>query len=244
MNVINTIVHFIVYLSILLAPKEADRIIVTSPIPPESVVLTRTAEGGWSTEQMPVSISDGTLKMATMAIPLETRDRGFLSAITANDWLKTPRLTLDKDLSLEKTSDGFVLRQKEGDKTQEFKIQYKLAASPQEKAAVAAAETWLAGIDAGSYAQSWKDSSAFFQAAVTEAGWHDALTKVRKPPGEMKSRKLLEAKSQKSLPGVPDGEYVVIKFDTSFAAQEKAVETVTFSLEKDGKWKASGYFIR
>ena len=106
------------------------------------------------------------------------------------------------------------------------------------------AGTWLAGIDAEKYSQSWKDTAQFFQKAITEGGWSDALTKFRKPLGEMKSRKLLEAKSTKSLPGAPDGEYVVMQFDTSFAVKGKAVETVTFMLEKDGLWKAVGYFIR
>ncbi len=120
----------------------------------------------------------------------------------------------------------------------------KGAAQAPEKAAVASAEAWLAGIDAGNYAQSWKDAAVFFQNAITEDGWSDALTKTRKPLGALKSRKLLNAESCKSLPGAPDGEYVVMQFDTSFAAKEKAVEAVTFSLEKDGTWKASGYFIR
>ena len=80
--------------------------------------------------------------------------------------------------------------------------------------------------------------------AITEAGWSDALTKVRKPLGEMKSRKLLDAKSAKSLPGAPNGEYFVIQFDTTFAAKEQAVETVTFMLELDGSWRVVGYFIR
>lgn len=248
MNAINTIIHFIIYLSLQLAPKDADRITIITPAPAESVEINRTAEGGWSSQQMPVSIADGNLRMglkkAEREIPLEARDRGFLPAITANDWLKTPRLALNADISLEKTSDGYALRLEEGGKTQEYRIQYHLAASPQEKAAITAAETWLAGIDAGNHALSWKDSTEFFQTAVTEAGWSDALTKIRKPLGEMKSRKLLEAKSHKSLPGVPDGDYVVMKFETSFAAKEKAVETVTFCLEKDSRWKASGYFIR
>jgi hypothetical protein len=109
---------------------------------------------------------------------------------------------------------------------------------------VAAAQTWLAGIDAGNYAQSWKTSAMFFQKAITENKWSAALAASRKPLGEMKSRKLLDAKSAKSLPGAPDGEYVVMQFETSFTAKEKAVETVTFMKESDGTWKAVGYFIR
>jgi hypothetical protein len=106
------------------------------------------------------------------------------------------------------------------------------------------AEQWLVGIDAGKYGQSWKDAAAFFQTAITENGWIAALQGVRKPLGAVKSRKILDLKKADALPGAPDGQYVVIQFDTSFAAKENAVETVTFMLERDGSWKASGYFIR
>lgn len=112
------------------------------------------------------------------------------------------------------------------------------------QAAVAAVEDWIAGIDAENYAQSWKDASKFFQASITEAAWSEALTSARPPLGKMKTRKLLDAKITKSLPGAPDGEYVIILFDTSFTAKEKAVETVTFMKESDGIWKAVGYLIQ
>jgi hypothetical protein len=46
------------------------------------------------------------------------------------------------------------------------------------------------------------------------------------------------------LPGAPDGQYVVMQFETSFANKKSAIETVTFMLEKDGQWKSAGYFIK
>jgi hypothetical protein len=110
--------------------------------------------------------------------------------------------------------------------------------------ASAEALRWLSGIDAGECDQSWKDAAGFFQKSITAEAWNEALTKFRKPLGAVKSRKLLDAKSAKSLPGVPDGEYVIMQFETVFAAKAEAVETVTFMLEKDGSWKAAGYFIR
>jgi hypothetical protein len=120
----------------------------------------------------------------------------------------------------------------------------KIPASETPEKAVAAAEAWLAGIDGGNYAQSWKDAAVFFRNSITEAGWSESMENLRKPLGALKSRKLLNAQSAKSLPGAPDGEYVVMQFESSFAAKENAVETVTFSQEKDGTWRASGYFIR
>ncbi len=46
------------------------------------------------------------------------------------------------------------------------------------------------------------------------------------------------------MPGAPDGEYVVIQYDSSFEHKQAAVETVTPMLDKDGKWRVSGYYIK
>jgi len=113
-----------------------------------------------------------------------------------------------------------------------------------EKAATAAAPAWLKQIDAGNYAASWRDASVSFKGAVTEKGLVDALSRARKPLGPLVSRKLTTAQSATSLPGAPDGNYVVMQFDSSFANKKSAVETVTFMKEKDGKWKAAGYYIK
>ena len=48
----------------------------------------------------------------------------------------------------------------------------------------------------------------------------------------------------KTLPNAPDGEYVVIQYDTNFEHKQGAVETVVPMLDKDGKWRVSGYFIK
>lgn len=113
-----------------------------------------------------------------------------------------------------------------------------------EKAAQAAAEAWLALVDAGNYAQSWTDASTLFRRAIDQAGWEKALTGVRTPLGSVVSRSLKSAKYATSLPGAPDGEYVVIQYDTSFTNKRNAVETVTPMKEPDGSWRVSGYFIR
>jgi len=119
-----------------------------------------------------------------------------------------------------------------------------LADEVAEKAAGAAAPAWLKQIDVGKYPASWKDASAYFRGAVTEKGWSDALNASRKPLGSLLRRKLIKAQSASSLPGAPDGNYVVMQFDTSFSNKKNAVETVTFMKEKDGKWKAAGYYIK
>jgi hypothetical protein len=113
-----------------------------------------------------------------------------------------------------------------------------------EATAQKAAEQWLALIDAGNYAGSWKTAAAFFQTAVPQAEWEHTMVAERKPFGDLVSRKLKSATYTKSIPGAPDGEYVIVQFDTSFANKKEAVETITPMLDPDGQWKVSGYYIK
>jgi hypothetical protein len=118
------------------------------------------------------------------------------------------------------------------------------ASNKPEAAAQKAAESWLVLTDTGKYAESWNDASRMFKAGVTEEQWQSAMHQYREPLGAVKSRKLSSATPRKSLPGVPDGDYVVFRFASSFDHKQSATETVTEQLEKDGSWRISGYFIQ
>jgi len=113
-----------------------------------------------------------------------------------------------------------------------------------EKAAVAAAEQWLSLVDSGNYQQSWKEAAELFRKAVPERQWLQSLEAVRAPLGKLKSRKVKSSIYTTSLPGAPDGEYVVIQFDTSFDNKGSSIETVTPMFEKEGTWRVSGYFVK
>jgi hypothetical protein len=128
--------------------------------------------------------------------------------------------------------------------TNDLTGQQQPAATAQETAAQTPAEEWLALVDAGDYAASWKTSASFFQAAVSQDQWAQTVAAVRRPLGDLVARKFKSAAYTKSLPGAPDGQYVVLQFDTSFANKKVAVETVTPMLEADGTWKVSGYYIK
>lgn len=114
----------------------------------------------------------------------------------------------------------------------------------EQTAAVTAAQKWLAGIDAGHYAESWTDASESFQGAITQDKWVAAMKSVRGPLGKMQIRTVDSAVTETEMPGAPDGKYVVMQFETAFVKKNSAMETVTFVLEKDGQWKASGYYIK
>jgi hypothetical protein len=124
-------------------------------------------------------------------------------------------------------------------------VGFAVAQGPdKEKAAITAAEQWLSLVDSGSYQQSWSKAAAYFRNAITEEKWVQSLRAVRTPLGRLISRKVKSAAYKTSLPGAPDGEYVVIQFETSFENKKSAIETVTPMLEKDGTWRVSGYYIK
>jgi uncharacterized protein DUF4019 len=113
-----------------------------------------------------------------------------------------------------------------------------------EQLAQHSAEGWLALVDSGKYVDSWQEASQLFKAHVTKEQWQSALQATRDPLGKRLSRKLRIATYSKTLPGAPDGEYVVIQFESAFEHKQSAVETVTPMLDKDGKWRVSGYYIK
>ena len=121
------------------------------------------------------------------------------------------------------------------------------AAQAQQKAeqlAQQSADAWLAVVDSGKYAESWQQAAQYFKSSVTSEQWQKALQVSRAPLGKLLSRKLRRATYTRNVPGAPDGEYVVLKYDSSFEHKQSAVETVTPMLDKDGVWRVSGYYIK
>lgn len=115
---------------------------------------------------------------------------------------------------------------------------------PEVQAGLRAAAEWLSQVDAGNYTDSWASAAAYFRAAVPQDHWIASLGAVRVPMGAQISRKVKACQFETTMPGAPDGQYVLIQYDTVFANKKSAVETATVMLETNGVWRVSGYFIR
>ena len=109
---------------------------------------------------------------------------------------------------------------------------------------MSAAQSWLAMIDSGRYGASWDAASERFRAAMDRTRWEVMIQTARAPIGLVTSRKLRTATLARSLPNAPDGEYLVIVYDTRFDNLPLATETVTTAREADGAWRIVGYWIR
>lgn len=118
------------------------------------------------------------------------------------------------------------------------------AASKPEAAARAAAELWLPLVDNGKYAESWGKMAPSFKDEVPKAKWISTITEIRKPVGKLTSRKSKSAEYTKDLPGAPEGEYVVLKYNSVFEHKPVAEETVVAILNQDLTWSVTGYSVK
>lgn len=112
------------------------------------------------------------------------------------------------------------------------------------KEATAAAEQWLGLVDAGKFNGSWLDASTYFRNVTSKQQWKQQVSVWRTALGSVVTRKLRTVQYLTTMPGAPDGEYVMIQYDTSFTHKKSAVEVVVPMMDADGKWRVSEYSIR
>ncbi len=118
-----------------------------------------------------------------------------------------------------------------------------VASEDKQEAAKKAALAWLALIDSGEYGASWEQAARLFKMQVGAEAWEKAVQSARRPFGALMSRRIATSHYTTTLPGAPDGEYVVLQFEAKFENKASATETVTPMLD-DGTWRVSGYYIR
>lgn len=120
-------------------------------------------------------------------------------------------------------------------------------ASDAKTSAAAAAEPWLKIIDDGHYATSWENASQGFKSHVTSEQWQGMSKQVRSPLGKCLDRKLSYSSYHSGQPKADSkeaqGENVTLHYVTSFENMKTATETVYFTRDPDGTWKADAYVI-
>lgn len=110
--------------------------------------------------------------------------------------------------------------------------------------ALEAANLWLGLTDINRGQQSWEQAAPVFQRAISADDWAHRLQAARGPLGRVKSRKTADAVFTRTLPGQPDGEYVVIQYNTVFEHKAEAHEMVTMVFGIDSRWRVAGYLVR
>lgn len=116
-------------------------------------------------------------------------------------------------------------------------------APEEEKAAINAADAWLAIVDSGAYEDSWRNAADFLKEAVAQDKWVETMTTVRKPMGALIWRKVKSTQYRTMMPQALKGRYLLIDYEASFANRKSVVESVTQMMGKDGKWRVGGYHL-
>jgi hypothetical protein len=98
-------------------------------------------------------------------------------------------------------------------------------------------EAWLALMDTGEYARSWEVAASYFQRSISKEEWVARLEKIRRPLGEVLSRKPVSIKQT-----VAGTRYEAIH-ESSFDGLLAATETVTYAKQPSGEWKPIVYLI-
>ena len=110
--------------------------------------------------------------------------------------------------------------------------------------AIIASNSWLKLLDEGKYQESWEKASSLFKNSISKKHWEDALNGFLPNFGIVIQREFISAEFKTTLPGVPDGQYVIISYKTEFKNKNNSIETVTPMLDKDNIWRVSGYFVK
>ncbi len=102
---------------------------------------------------------------------------------------------------------------------------------------------WLILLDREDYQATYDTTAAFFKERVSLNQWQAQVSQARSALGETLSRQPINANYTNKLTDAPMGDYVIFQFQTEFAGQSHAVETVTVALD-NGAWSTVGYFVR
>jgi hypothetical protein len=113
----------------------------------------------------------------------------------------------------------------------------------EEQAAQRQALGFLGYLDQGRFAESYAYTGMLIRAQVDQNSFTDKVQKARAGSGALLSRDLIDSAYSTTVPGAPDGQYVVLHYHVSFANRPDSVETVTLDFAK-GYWRLAGYYIK
>jgi len=113
-----------------------------------------------------------------------------------------------------------------------------------EAQAVEAAKAFLAQVDAGNYGDTWNNLASAQKNLIGKDSWSSLVGTNRQRFGKLSSRRLESTEPSTTLPGAPDGQYVVLTYESVFGGKRSALEIVTTTLDEDGKWKVLRYALR
>ena len=122
-------------------------------------------------------------------------------------------------------------------------VRNSTAASPISSPSEGMARGWLPVVDAQGWDASWIGTGDRLRSQVSRAQWASQLQAVRQPLGAVSSRVFQGVTRASTAPGLPDGQYEIVRFATRFDNKPDAIETVVMARENSG-WRVEGYAVK
>jgi len=116
------------------------------------------------------------------------------------------------------------------------------AAEKSKADATSAASQWLALVDQAKYADAWDNAADAIKKAGNQQQFVQAMRAQREPMGKVTSRVLEASQYAKNPQNFPPGEYVELKYKTSFQNAPSAEELLQLAKTSDGSWRVGAYF--
>jgi len=113
----------------------------------------------------------------------------------------------------------------------------------EEQAAERQALGFLGYLDHGRFADSYAYTGMLIRSQLDREAFASQVEKARAGTGVVQSRELIDAGYTTTVPGAPEGQYVVLHYHSSFANRPDTVETLTLAFAK-GYWRVSGWYIK
>ncbi|MEM7218578.1 MAG: DUF4019 domain-containing protein [Pseudomonadota bacterium] len=115
--------------------------------------------------------------------------------------------------------------------------------------ATAAAQQWLALMDAQRYDDSYESAAGNLREQMGPNDWRRLNRSVRAPLGAVSARRLAKVTGTTTVPNTPPGSYVVVEFETEFdggeaATDQSARREVLVMTEENNAWRVRAYFVR
>ncbi len=106
-----------------------------------------------------------------------------------------------------------------------------------------AALDWLALADALKFEATWDEAATSFQKVQKKADWVKGLSGARPVVGKVVTRTFLNFEIRTTLPNLPPGKYITVRFTTVFEKHPKGAESVTLIRDGARGFRTMSYYL-
>jgi hypothetical protein len=113
----------------------------------------------------------------------------------------------------------------------------------EEQAAQRQALGYLGYLDQGRFADSYAYTGLLMRNQLDPQTYAAKIENMRSGVGALQGRQLIDANLVNSVPGAPEGQYIVVHYHANYLNLNDAVDTITLAFQK-GYWRVIGYYIK